>query len=103
MEGLTRTLRPELHRADATTAEDRPLQRLEVPGIEPSPKSLVNRFKLRRSIRSTSPHRHCTTTGGAEFFTPLGAGRTGRGVSAMVDFGGERRPIPERYDAPGAG
>jgi len=53
-------------------------------------------------MRPTSPHQHCTTTGGAEDLNALGASSSDRGISAIVDFGGERRPIPEPYDAPGA-
>jgi hypothetical protein len=51
----------------------------------------VNRFNVRRSMRSTSPHQHCTRTEGAlDLNAALGSGRTGRGMSAIVDFGGER-------------
>ena len=51
----------------------------------------VNRSSAGRPIRSTSPHQHCTTTAGAGDLCSLGSGRTGRGRSSRVRFGGDRR------------
>ena len=62
--------------------------------------SRVNRSSAFRSIRSTRPHQHATTTDGADDFVSLGGGRTGRGMSSSVSRGGDLRRMTETYIAP---
>jgi hypothetical protein len=91
-DGISVALRPRRPSQHALAANNGELQRLEVLRIEPRPDAFRERFSVRRSIRSMSPHQHCTTTAGAlDLNAALGSTRTGRGRSSMVAFGGERR------------